>query len=41
MELESISSPPAAGSSSCWTFAHCRKCSFERLVMDGKTVRNM
>ena len=31
----------AAGTSSCLTYACCRMCSFELLMMDGKTVRNM
>ena len=33
--------PLAARSSSCLTYACCRMCSFELLMMDGKTVRNM
>jgi len=32
--------PLAAGSSICLTYACCRMCSFELLMMDGKTVRN-
>ena len=31
----------AAGNSSSLTHACCRMCSFELLMMDGKTVRNM
>jgi len=31
----------AAGSSSYLTYACCCMCSFELLMMDGKTVRNM
>jgi len=43
MELKrsSISSPLAAGSSRCLTYACCCMCSLELLMMDGKTVRNM
>ena len=41
MERSSISSPLAAGSSSCFTYACCRMCSFELLMMDGTTVRNV
>jgi len=33
-------SPIAAGSSSCLTYRYCIR-SFELLMMDGKTVRNM
>ena len=31
----------SAASSSCLTYACCHMCSFELLMMDGKTVRNM
>ena len=31
----------AAASSSCLKYSCCRMCSFELLMMDGKTVRNM
>jgi len=36
----STSSPLAAGSSKCLTYACCRMCSFELLMMGGKTARN-
>jgi len=41
LNCSSISSPVAAGSSSGLTYACCCMCSFELLMMDGKTVRNM
>ena len=41
IKFSNISSPLAARSSSCLTYACCRMCSFELLMMDGKTVRNM
>jgi len=31
----------SASNSSCLTYAHCCMCSFELLMMDGKTVRNV
>jgi len=39
--LAGTKSPLAAGSRSYMTYACCRMCSFELLMMDGKTVRNM
>ena len=41
MELGSISSLLAAGSSSCFTYACCCMCRLELLMMDRETVRNM
>jgi len=39
--MSSISSPQAAGSSSCLTYACCCMYSLELLMMDGKTIWNM